>query len=177
VVEENDAPRVQVVHTSPGRLRLRVPRAALENGALGRVEQALTAVAGVQQVRPNALASSLVVRFDDGVVGPATLLDTLARAGLTVDESAPASPSAAERSRMGLSIESFFGTADSRVAGLTGGTADLRTLVPLGFGVLALREVLGGRVGMAPWYTLAWWAFDSFYKLHVTRAIQRIEDQ
>ena len=75
MAEQHAALSVQVVHASPGRLRLRVPRAALENGALGRATQALADVAGIQQVRPNALASSLVVHYDDAVVGTVALLE------------------------------------------------------------------------------------------------------
>jgi hypothetical protein len=172
VAEEHDALSVQVVHASPGRLRLRVPGAALENGALGRAAQALTDVAGVQQVRPNALASSLVVHYDGGVVGTVALLDALARAGLIVVVGSPAPVAAADGSRVARSIESFFGTADGRVERLTRGTVDLRTLVPLGLGALAVREILAGRVGPAPWFTLAWWAFDSFLKLQERRAPQ-----
>jgi hypothetical protein len=175
LVEEHDARVVQVVHDSPGRLRLRVVRAALEDGTWSRAERALTGLAGVQQVRSNALASSLVVHYDDGVVGVSVLLDALARAGLTVVNSSlpPAPPPAGGRSRVARSIESFFGSADGEVTRLTNGTADLRTLVPLGLGALALREILAGRVGAAPWYTLAWWAFDSFLKLQEPRAPQR----
>jgi hypothetical protein len=174
LVQEHDARVVQVVHASPGRLRLRVPRAALEDGTWSRAERALTGMAGVQQVRPNALASSLVVRYDDGVVGLSALLDALARAGLTVVHGSTdlGPPPAGERSRVARSIESLFGSADGEVTRLTNGTADLRTLVPIGLGALALREILAGRVGMAPWWTLAWWAFDSFLKLQEPRAPQ-----
>jgi hypothetical protein len=42
------------------------------------------------------------------------------------------------------------------------GRADLRTLLPVGLGALAVREVLSGRAVAAPWYVLAWYAFDSF---------------
>ena len=172
MVEGHDAPVVQVVHDSPGRLRLRVPRAAPEDGTWSRAERALTGLAGVQQVRPNALASSLVVYYDDGVVGASALLDALARAGLTVVYSStdPEPPPAGERSHVARSIESFFGSADGEVTRLTNGTVDLRTLVPLGLGALALREILAGRVGPAPWFTLVWWAFDSFLKLQEQRA-------
>ena len=168
MTEESNTLSVQVVHASPGRLRLRIPPAAPDTDALGTAERALTGVAGVQQVRPNALASSLVVHYDGGEVSVSVLLDALARAGLTVvDSSPPPAPApAGDRSRVARSIESFFGSADGEVTRLTNGTADLRTLVPIGLGALALREILAGRVGAAPWYTLAWWAFDSFLQLH-----------
>jgi hypothetical protein len=173
LVEEHDARVVQVVHASPGRLRLRVSRAALENGTWSLAERALTGMAGVQQVRPNALASSIVVYYDDGVVSVSGLLDALARAGLTVVDSTTVPAPPAERSHLARSIESFFGSADGEVTRLTNGRTDLRTLVPIGLGALALREILAGRVGPAPWFTLAWWAFDSFLKLHPPGAPQR----
>jgi hypothetical protein len=44
---------------------------------------------------------------------------------------------------------------------------DLRALLPLGVGLLALRQALRGRGRLddAPWYVLGWYAFDSFWKL------------
>ncbi len=160
----------QVVHASPGRLRLRVPRAALENGALREAERALSGLGGVQQVRANPLASSLVVLYDRAAVDADAVLAALARAGLRLAESSPVEVTFLEGgSALGRSVQDFFGGFDERVARLTGGTADLRTLVPLGLAALAVREIMAGRVAAAPWYTLAWWAFDAFYKLHTQR--------
>jgi hypothetical protein len=175
VAEERDERSVQVVHASPGRLRLRVPRGALSNGALHDAERTLTGLPGVREVRPNPLASSLLVRYDHSVVDAPALLAALVGAGLILPEesaaqTAPADPSG---SAMARAVEAFFGSADERVTRLTGGAADLRALVPLGFAVLAAREILAGRLGAAPWYTLAWWAFDSFVKLHVPQQHRR----
>ncbi len=156
----------QLVHASPGRLRLRLPRAALENGLLGRAERALLALPGVQQVRANALASSLVVVYDQSVVAAPTVLGALTDVGFVLADPAPGPDAREGGSEMGRSIEDFFGGADERLVRLTRGATDLRTLVPLGLAALAAREVLRGRVGAAPWYTLAYWAFDSFVKLH-----------
>jgi hypothetical protein len=43
-------------------------------------------------------------------------------------------------------------------------------LVPVGLATLSLRELLrtGWEIEAAPWYVLAWYAFDSFIKLHYT---------
>ena len=40
-------------------------------------------------------------------------------------------------------------------------------MVPATFGVLALRQIVTnfGELAGIPWYVLAWYAFDSFWKL------------
>ncbi|MDV2994526.1 MAG: hypothetical protein N4J56_004180 [Chroococcidiopsis sp. SAG 2025] len=50
----------------------------------------------------------------------------------------------------------------------TSGVVDLRWLVPAGLGALALRQILtkGLELDEIPWYTLAWYAFDTFTKLN-----------
>lgn len=56
---------------------------------------------------------------------------------------------------------------DRRVAWLTNNYVDLRLLIPLGLGTLALGQLItkGPQLDKIPWYNLAWYAFDSFYKL------------
>lgn len=55
---------------------------------------------------------------------------------------------------------------------LTNGYADLRLLMPLGFGALALRQLWekGLELDEIPWYNMAWYAFDSFNKLNRPRS-------
>lgn len=50
----------------------------------------------------------------------------------------------------------------------TQGMVDLRLLVPMGLGAIALRQLLlkGWQLEDIPWYVLAWYAFDSFFKLN-----------
>ena len=57
--------------------------------------------------------------------------------------------------------------ANELVARRTHGT-DLRTLVPVGLGMLALRQFVRGeqRLSGAPWYVLAWYATETFWKFH-----------
>ncbi|MBW4644285.1 MAG: DUF5132 domain-containing protein [Goleter apudmare HA4340-LM2] len=55
------------------------------------------------------------------------------------------------------------------VGRLTNGVADLRLLVPLGLGLLAMRQFIdrGLQLEEIPWYALAWYAFDAFVKLNL----------
>jgi len=54
------------------------------------------------------------------------------------------------------------------VAKITSGAIDLRLLLPVGLGTLAVTQLLkkGLQIEEIPWYTLAWYAFDSFVKLN-----------
>jgi hypothetical protein len=51
---------------------------------------------------------------------------------------------------------------------ITNGVIDLRLLLPLGLGALAIRQLIvkGIDIDEIPWYTLTWYAFDSFIKLN-----------
>lgn len=167
-------PAVQVVHASPGRLRLRVRREAADDDTLARTERALVGLTGVRDVRANPLTRSVLVAYDDGVAEPAQVMAAVERAGLTVaptpDQAGEGSGARAALDRTALSqgITDLFGAADTRLADLTGGAADLRTLVPVGFAVMAIRQLVTGPVSAVPWYALAWYAFDSFVKLRRT---------
>ncbi len=67
---------------------------------------------------------------------------------------------------------------NKRVAQATNGVVDLRWLIPVGLGALAVRQLRrnGLKIETAPWYVLAYYAFDSFIKLHYTRT-QRQQKQ
>src|SRR5207249_11450204 len=67
-----------------------------------------------------------------------------------------------------LSIQRTFREVDARLSELSSGRWDLRSVVPVAFGALALRQFIRdfGDWGAAPWYVLAWYAFDTFWKFH-----------
>ncbi|NBD16719.1 MAG: DUF5132 domain-containing protein [Cyanobacteria bacterium] len=57
---------------------------------------------------------------------------------------------------------------DTRIREATKGTVDARSLMPILFGGLALRQLIfkGPQLDDVPWYVLAWYSFDSFMKFH-----------
>ncbi|NJL84574.1 MAG: DUF5132 domain-containing protein, partial [Chloroflexaceae bacterium] len=73
--------------------------------------------------------------------------------------------------------ELYNGVADlnAQVGWLTNGTMDLRFLLPAGLSALALRQLVvkGMALEEIPWYTLAWYAFDTFYKFNQTDSAGR----
>jgi copper chaperone CopZ len=164
---ESQSLQVQVVHASPGRIRVKVPKSAVGSAALRDAEQALSAQPGVRQVRVNPAAASVVVDYDPEAVSLPALFAAIARAGVTIEpvDARKEGSRSTDGLYLGKPVEKVAGAANQQVAKLTGGAADLRVLVPVGLGALALREILSGRLGAAPWYTLLWWTFDSFLKL------------
>ncbi|TAF07179.1 MAG: DUF5132 domain-containing protein [Nostocales cyanobacterium] len=54
------------------------------------------------------------------------------------------------------------------VGRMTNGIADLRVILPVGIGLLSLRQLLrkGFQLEEIPWYILAWYAFDIFTRLN-----------
>lgn len=84
----------------------------------------------------------------------------------------------ASQSQTATGVMSAIASLNEQIGQMTNGVADLRLLLPLGFGALALRQVLdkGFELEEIPWYTLAWYAFDSFVKLHDSGA-QPANDQ
>jgi hypothetical protein len=54
------------------------------------------------------------------------------------------------------------------VGSMSSGVVDLRLLLPLGLGTLAIYQLInqGLKIEEIPWYVLAWCAFDTFIKLN-----------
>jgi hypothetical protein len=74
------------------------------------------------------------------------------------------------KSEMASDLTTAISDLNKQVGLATNGVVDLRLLVPVGLGALAIRQLLrnGLQIEAAPWYVLAYYAFDSFIKLHYT---------
>ncbi len=149
----------RVVSALPGRLRIRVARGPSAAGDLESVQRALDAVDEVTEVLVRSHATSLVVHFEarnDAAV-------TARLQGLGI---APWAPPA---NHAGDPVALTRGAADALNGAVVRRTPhDLRTLVPLGLGLLAARQAMRGpeRLGDAPWYVLAWYASETFFKFN-----------
>lgn len=156
--DEIPATGLQLASAVPGRIRLRAidPAGRQRLGSLADELGSWPDVTGVQ-VRDQS--SSLVVRFapEDATA----VADRLLELGLHQR------PSGAPPVSRGpaTAIQAATSTANRAVGRRLGGT-DLRVLVPLGLGVLAARRAMSGdhRLADAPWYVLAWYASETFWK-------------
>ena len=158
---------VRVAHSSPGRLRLRVGKSEIEAGTAGEAASAFEVQHGVILARVNETARSIVVHYDDRATNLEQLNEGLESAGIRLVIATAAAAELLPSGHTPLShwVSRKAGAADERIRSASGGSADLRTLVPLSLAALAAREIFSGRGTAVPWYALAWYAFDSFIKL------------
>jgi hypothetical protein len=162
---------VAVVHAANGRLRLRV------NGRTDEVRDVLQSVERATAESPvmvttNQRTRSVLVAWDASEVQPDQVLELLRGANSALRDLTFGSGHVHRggRSVVAEVIERRLSRANRRVHGATEGTLDLRMLVPLTLAALSIRQFLrtGPRLVNAPWYVLAYYAFDTFYKLHHT---------
>lgn len=153
----------RVASSIPGRLRLRLPAGPGLRDRLTLAAETLGARAEVIVVEPRWRTESLVVHYDAAAAD--ALWGALAELGLPRPASGATHGGAATDQARGRVIAGLA-RANGLVARRTQG-ADLRTLVPVGLAMLAVRQLARGeqRLADAPWYVLAWYASETFQKL------------
>jgi copper chaperone CopZ len=77
------------LHSTPGRMRIRVPAFCGEEQACRRVEEELAARPGVTRVTANPLTGSVLILFDGRHIDDRRILEALAGLGLQGDLIAP----------------------------------------------------------------------------------------
>src|SRR5439155_11541854 len=157
---------VTVVSAIPGRLRFKVPRERRTPEQMRAIADAFSTRA-VREVETNVQTGSVLVHYDPEAVPFDDLeeafgdFDATPVFGRRLAGRGPTDASPATR------VIDVADRLNTRVARATNG-ADLRLLVPLGLGALSVRQAFrdSPRLKQAPWYVLAWYAFDSFVKLN-----------
>lgn len=167
-----------VPHATSSRLRLRV------EGDPDEVARLLETVAaraaehpGVSSVRTDPRTGSALLTWDPERLDLATAIEICRKAHRALRDIAP--PRVADAVERPLSqaasrLVELLSEANRRVHDANGGRVDLRFLVPAGFAALSLRQLLrtGPATASIPWYALAYYAFDSFVKLHDEDGVQ-----
>ncbi len=150
---------VRVASAVPGRVRLQGDRS--RRAALAAVAEELGTWPHVTSVDVRARSASIVVRFSPEHLP--VIADGLLELGVDLDARLPTAASSSPPE-----IIAAAATAGNRAVGQRLGGTDLRTLVPLGLGLLAARRAMRGdeRLADAPWYLLAWYATETFWRFH-----------
>jgi hypothetical protein len=153
---------VRVMSVLPGRVRLRAVSAEGRR-RLADVAEKLRASSEVTSVDVRERSASVVVRFDPAHVS--AMGDRLLDLGVDVRAGVGSGSSAGPAAAVAAAAAAANGAVGRRLKG-----TDLRALVPLGLGLMAARRALRGeeRLADAPWYILAWYASETFWKFHVT---------
>lgn len=160
---------VTITHSVPGRMRVRVRGQRAEKG------EALSAlrdqVGDVGDVTTDARTGSALITYDPTACDPAAIVELLRQAHSAFRSlTPPRMQGGVDRSASTVAreVQTRAGKANAAVLQATQGRLDLRILFPLTLGGLALRQLVRQGVDFrdAPWYVLAYYAFDSYIKLH-----------
>jgi Heavy metal associated domain 2 len=155
-----DRSRLAVVHSIPGRLRIRLP----PNARTQALEEAVARLPGVTQCRWSPRTRSLLALYRPDEVGAGVLVDSIA-AQADVD-SAPAVSAPETNSNGGspvaAAVAQAVGGVNQRVRRATGGRITLGVLVPLALALWAIRDATRGPMRPLPWSTALWYAHGLF---------------
>lgn len=168
-----------LVSQVPGRVRLRVAHPHRYHQEIQEVAKALKESLEMYRVRANVESGSITIFYSKEYSSFEDVCAKLRELG-TILRECPQEKSyrSSEKSQAALGIASAVMGINQRVQQVTDGKVDLRFLLPLGFGTLAVRQLLskGLLLEEIPWYVLAWYAFDSFIKLHASTEPQSQSD-
>lgn len=162
---------VQVVSSTPGRLRLRVAPAQRQLANMERICKALQAHSQVDRLKTNIHHGSITISHTALGGGLENIYAVLKDLGVVFAET---TTPIGDRSIAATGVANAAVDLNQRVARASNGAIDLRFLFPLGLGLLSIRQlaIKGLQLEIIPWYVLAWYAFDSFIKLHDTNQLQ-----
>lgn len=159
-----------IASSTPSRTRIKLSQKRRNSNEITRIVTALKQNPQVLEIRVNDQTGSLVIHHaaHKGVLEniEAVLQDLGIILASTLEM-----PGVVGKSEMASHLTQAITDLNQQVGQTTNGVVDLRFLVPLGFSALAIRQLIrnGLQIEMAPWYVLAYYAFDSFLKLHYTQ--------
>lgn len=153
----------QVISHTPGRLRLRVSHS--DRVYLQDLQQTLLNHPEIADVRTNTNQGSITIyhRFPSSQL--TEVMGILEDFGIILGDIFNIGTG---RTIAAETVTSTIIDLNRRIKRSTNGEFDLRVLFPLGLACLSVRQLLikGLQLEIIPWYVLAWYAFDSFLKLH-----------
>nr|WP_228014649.1 hypothetical protein [Fortiea sp. LEGE XX443] len=153
----------KIVSNTPGRLRLRIAPSHRQAGEIQRIVKILDTQPNVSQVTTNIQNGSIVIHHDRNQESWENVVATLKDIGMIFADITDESHSDAA-----ATVANAVYDLNDRVEQATNNVVDLRFIFPLALGCLSVRQLLvkGLQLEIIPWYVLAWYAFDSFIKLH-----------
>lgn len=158
-------PAIQVVHDSPGRLRLRLPHPAHTEG----LREAIATQPGVIDSTWSARTRTMLLRYHPDAAVAAALIGLVARhSGLDSPPVATDAPAVGSAGAGSFGVREVFEELDRRVLRTTGGRTGLGALVPLALGVWAVSEIVRGRAAPLVWSSAFWYAHGLYRDYSMT---------
>ncbi|MHB8877291.1 MAG: HMA2 domain-containing protein [Myxococcaceae bacterium] len=166
----SESPRIVYrVHSSAGRLRLRLPWLRQTPEDATRISAGLAELDGLQRVEVRPRTGSVLCEYDEelldaeAVVRAVVELAAAARAGELGEEAQPGRREEPIGSGVARAAVASVRQANRDVLRATEGSLDLATLSALTFLVAGGIEILVTRkLPMPPWFQLGWWAVRTF---------------
>lgn len=164
------APEVpfEIVHSLPGRLRVRVAALRGQQASAREVVALLTATPGVNSASANALTGTMLIHFDDGPEIRAALVEALegAAASLTTAKAEAAHETSLEAGappKILHRVGGFARHANTEVLEHSGGLVDLETLLGAACALWGAKTLLSPGL-LARWQgvTLLYWSYNIF---------------
>ena len=156
----------EIVHFTPRRMRLKVSDKRRNPQEMRRIAEFLNDHPKIQGVEANPVTGSILVHHGHGTLSEfRAIMEDL---GVLLLSSTTLDLPAGSHEAAGAKLANAVDDLNRRLSLSSRGLLDLKLLVPLGFAALSLRQLLryGLQVEAAPWYVMAYLAFDSFLKLH-----------
>ncbi|MBN1205417.1 MAG: hypothetical protein JXB05_10885 [Myxococcaceae bacterium] len=164
---------IYLIHSSPGRTRLRLPWLRRDATQATPLAEGLQQVRGMEEVELRPYTGSVLCMHDPHVLGVEALLEEVKRLTRVARVVRPGEepPEEEEELLRALSGGSGVARAASRffkglnvdVLRATEGHVDLGTLATLGFMTAgAVEVVITGKLPFPQWFNLGWWAFRTF---------------
>lgn len=143
-----------VIHSVPGRARIRVPLKIGDAGYFAYVHAGLSKLKGVSDVRVNHITGSILLTHND-----ITLKQIQKYAGdeqlFSVVPPSEHKPTVVVVDR----VAAQFGALDQRLRGITGNSVDTRTIMLAGMIAMAIIQIQKRQV-MVPAVSLVWYAYQ-----------------
>jgi len=143
----------QIIHSLPGRTRLRVLEKRRDEAFFADTIRSLTHCPGVSSIETNSLTGGILIHHD--VPWNVLVTQIEQRTGLVIEM--PRETSIAHQVAQGLE------TASQDLNKVSGGKLDWNTLLFLGLTGLAIQQAVEGNI-MAPAVSLLWYALNSLPK-------------
>jgi hypothetical protein len=149
-------PEAVVSHTTPGRVRVRVPSRKGDTAYFSALKEHFTHFEGVEQIEANALTSSVLLIHSADLNAVAAFAEE--QALFKLKKLRP------HTSSFSSNFASAFNDFDKRVKRLTGSELDVpgvAFVTLLGFGIY---EIGRGNFAAPAWYTAFWYALNILLK-------------
>ncbi|MGK7899750.1 MAG: HMA2 domain-containing protein [Xenococcus sp. (in: cyanobacteria)] len=159
----------QIISQTPGRVRLRVRPAYRQQQKIAPIVNALKARLEIYRVKTNIPSGSITVLHGRELLTSQDMSIVLQDLGINlVQVTQEPRRAISSSSSAAAEVIKTVTDLDQRIKIATDNAIDLRLLLPLGLGVMAMRQLIvkGWQLELIPWYVLAWYAFDSFLKLN-----------